>query len=217
MRRLALAAVLLAVTATPALARTAPRRLAAKAKAGKPAPTKATGKAAASAKCPPTKAVAVAKEEPIVTPGSKVATFAFTNDPGESIRKQVHHVLKSKGLKIDTSLRALFDKGEQFRETASALGLVAYVDGEVEIDGHSGSATIFLRDGASGLRLWSTTFTAPRQQLASAVGKQLWEQMSPALARACAAMAAKPANAERAPLRIDAGTPLADNPSLGRD
>ena len=217
MRRLALAAVLLALTATPAFGKTAPRRVAAKSK-GKPAPAKVTAKGAATKSVPtkgaPAKAAppAVVKDELVVTPGSKVATFAFTNDAGEAIRKQVHHVLKGKGLKIDTSLRALFDKGEQFRETAMALGLVAYIDGEVEIDGHNGSATIFLRDGATGLRAWSTTFTAPRNQLGSVVGKQLWEQMSPALARACAAMAAKPANAERAPMRIDAGTPLADNP-----
>ncbi len=210
MKRLALAAVLLGMTAgAPAVARPAARRVAAKTK-GKPA-SSTTKAASTSAKCTPAKP-APAKDEPAVTPGSKVATFAFTNDPGESIRKAVHHALKSKGLKVDTSLRALFDRGEQFRETATTLGLVAYLDGEVEIDGANGSATIFLRDGATGLRSWSTTFTAPRHQLAAAVGKQLWDQMSPALARACAAMAAKPAGLERAPLRIDAGTPIADAP-----
>jgi hypothetical protein len=217
MRRLALAAALLALTAAPGFARTAPRRLAAKTK-GKPAPAKAAAKGATAKAAPakggaPVKAAPV-KEEPAVTPGAKVATFAFTNDSGEAMRKQVHHVLKSKGMKIDASLRPLFDKGEEYRETATALGLVAYVDGEVEIDGANGSATIFLRDGATGLRTWSMTFSAPRRSLAAVVARELWDQMSPSLARACAAMAAKPANAERAPLRIDAGTPLADNPPV---
>jgi hypothetical protein len=209
-KRLVLAALLLGLIAPPELAEAAPRRPAGKTK-GKPAAAKPTPKSV-SAKCAPAKPMP-AKDEPAVTPGAKVATFAFTNDPGESIRKAVHHALKSKGLKIDTSLRALFDKGEQFRETATALGLVAYLDGEVEIDGANGSATIFLRDGATGLRSWSTTFTAPRNQLASKIGRELWEQLSPALGRACAAMAAKPQGLERAPLRIEAGTPLADNPA----
>jgi hypothetical protein len=215
-RRLALAALLFgAAVGRPGTATAASRRVAmktttkAKTSPSKGAQAKGAAKGAAAKCAPPVK-----DEPPPVTPGSKVATFAFTNDSGDAIRKQVQHVLKSKGVKIDTSLRALFDRGEQFRETAVALGLVAYIDGEVEIDGNNASATIFIRDGATGLRTWSTTFTAPRRTLGSTLGKELWEQMSPALGRACAAMAAKPAGSERAPMRIDAGTPLADNPTV---
>jgi hypothetical protein len=211
-KRLALAAVLMAATAGMPAARAAAKSKATKPSAGKQAAAK---KATTSTKgCPPaaTAKALPPKEEPTVTPGSKVATFAFTNDAGEAVRKQVHHVLKSKGLKIDTSLRPLFDNAEQFRDTATQLALVGYIDGEVESDRAGGSATIFFRDASTGLRSWSFTFTGDRRQLPATIGKQLWEQLLPAVARASAALAAGPRKLEREPLRINAGTPLQDPP-----
>ena len=212
MKQLALVAVLVAVTAGAPATRAVAKPPSKTAKS--PATKKATAKPATKTKgCPPTALPAAApKEEPTVAPGSKVATFAFTNDAGEAVRKQVHHVLKSKGLKVDMSLRPLFDNAEQFRDTATQLALVGYIDGEVESDRAGGSATIFFRDASTGLRSWSFTFTADRRQLPAAVGKQLWEQLLPALGRASAALAASPRKLEREPLRIDAGTPLPDTP-----
>jgi hypothetical protein len=137
--------------------------------------------------------------------------FAFSGDDAEPVRRQVLHLLKAKGLKANISLRP-FDSPEQYRETAVALGLVAYVDGEVTVDGAEASTTIFIRNGASGLRTASATFAGDRRQLPADVGKGLWDQVSAALGRACAD-AAKPRKPDREPMRINAGTPLADRPA----
>ena len=126
------------------------------------------------------------EETPIVVAGGKVAMFAFTGDDAEPIRRQMTHLLKSKGMKIMTSLRPV-DSAEQYREMSVTLNLVAYIDGEVTIDGNDGSATIYVRNGATG--------------------KELWERLGPALSQACAD-AAKPRKGGREPMRINAGTPL---------
>jgi hypothetical protein len=177
--------------------------------AGKTAPrAKASAKTSAKAKDAPK------DEAPVPTPGAKLAVFPFTGDDGDAVRRQVLHLLRAKGLKPNTTLRAMFDTPEQYRETAAALGLVAYVDGEVTVDAGEASATIFVRSGANGLRIWSATFSGERRQLASDLGKALWDQWSPALGRACAD-AAKPRPGAREPMRINAGTPLADSPPDG--
>src|SRR3954471_8591138 len=156
---------------------------------------------------PAAKECAAPKEEaPIVVAGGKVAMFAFTGDDAEVIRRQVTHLLKSKGMKIMTSLRPV-DSAEQYREMSVTLNLVAYIDGEVTIDGNEGSATIYVRNGATGMRTSSATVAADRHQLAASLSKELWERLGPALSQACAD-ATKPRKAGREPMRINAGTPL---------
>ncbi len=158
---------------------------------------------------PAPKCVAAPKEEPIVVAGAKVAMFAFSGDDAEPIRRQIQHLFKSKGLKINTALRAV-DSAEQYREMAVTLNLIAYVDGEVEIDGAEASVTIFIRSGTTGLRIASATLAGDRHELAANVGKELWAQVGPALGRAFAD-AAKPRKLEHEPMRINAGTPLTDS------
>jgi hypothetical protein len=155
---------------------------------------------AAKACLPPT------DDAPPLTPGAKVAVFAFTGDDPEPVRRQVLHLLHGKGLRPVVSLRPV-DSPEQFREMATTLGLVAYVDGEVESDGTQASATVFVRSGASGLRVAAATFAGDRRQLPAAVGKGLWDEVRVAFGRACAD-SAKPRKPTREPLRINAGAPI---------
>jgi hypothetical protein len=171
----------------------------------------ATKHAAAHARTktkPPPKCVAAPKEEPISVAGAKVAMFAFTGDDAEPIRRQVQHLLHAKGIKINANLRAV-DSAEQYREMATTLSLIAYIDGEVDVDGTEGSATIFVRSGATGLRIASATFSGERHVLVTNLGKDLWTEIGPALGRAYAD-AAKPRHLEREPMRINAGTPITD-------
>jgi hypothetical protein len=172
-----------------------------------PSPAKAHGKK------PPPKGCPVVKEEPPPPPplpvaGNKVAVLEFTGDEGESVRRQVMHVLRAKGMKVMTGLRPV-DSAEQFRELSVAMSLVAYVDGEVAIDGRSASATIFVRNGLTGLRSLSTTFAGDRRQLGTAIAKELWDRIGVAMGEACAD-ASKPHKLAREPMRINAGTPLTD-------
>ncbi len=145
---------------------------------------------------------------PIVVAGGKVAVFPFTGDDAEPVRRQVMHLLKAKGMKVMTNLRPV-DSAEQYREMSVALNLVAYVDGEVTIEGNDGSATVFVRNGATGMRTASATVAAERHQLAAGLAKEIWERLGPALSQACAD-AAKPRKGGREPMRINAGTPLTD-------
>jgi hypothetical protein len=168
-------------------------------------------KAHAKSKTAAARACAAPKEEPLPVAGAKLAVFAFSGDDAEPVRRQVLHVLRSKGLKLMTSLRPV-DSAEQYREMAVTLSLAAYVDGEVEIDGAEASATIFIRSGSTGLRVASVTVSGARRQLPADLGKQLWEQVGAALGHACAD-AAKPRKPEHEPMRIEAGTPLTNGPS----
>lgn len=159
---------------------------------------------------PAAKSCPAPKDEPppIVVAGGKVAMFSFTGDAAEPVRRQVMHLLKSKGMKVMTNLRPV-DSAEQYREMSATLNLVAYIDGEVTVEGNDGSATVFVRNGATGMRTASATIAADRHQLTSgaALGKDLWEKIGQALSQACAD-ASKPRKGGREPMRINAGTPL---------
>jgi hypothetical protein len=194
-RQVATAALLFAMASAPR-ADAASKRTAAHPKSGSKSKAKPVAK-----ECPAPK-----EEAPIVVAGGKVAMFTFTGDDAESIRRQVTHLLKSKGMRIMTSLRPV-DSAEQYREMSVTLNLVAYVDGEVTVDGNDGSATIYVRNGATGMRTASATVAGERHQLAASLGKELWERLGPALSQACAD-AAKPRKGGREPMRINAGTPL---------
>jgi hypothetical protein len=137
--------------------------------------------------------------------GAKVAVLAFAGDDAEAVRRQVMHALRAKGIKMMTSLRPV-DSPEQFREMSATLNLVAYGDGEVAVDGTTASATVFVRNGSTGLRTASTTFAGDRRALGATIAKDLWDRIAPAISDAVTD-AAKP-HKGREPMRINAGAPL---------
>src|SRR5580693_2500927 len=75
----------------------APRAGAASKHAAPHAKSRAKAKPVAK-ECPAPK-----EEAPIVVAGGKVAMFTFTGDDAEPVRRQVMHLLKSKGMKIMTA------------------------------------------------------------------------------------------------------------------
>jgi hypothetical protein len=206
-----LAALLLAATATPAPAADSKWAELAKKKSATPAkvsskasskkPAKAAAKAPARGKG---KVASKAKEPP--PPRGKLAVLAFDGESTGSFRNQVVRVLRTNGFKVVTSLRPV-DSAEQYREMAATLGLAAYVDGNVQDDDSGCSATIRVRSGTTGQRVASATFSGERRKLPDDIGKTLWTRVGPTLQRA-RADAAKPRKLERAPMRINAGTPL---------
>ena len=137
--------------------------------------------------------------------------FTFAGEGGHRVQQQVVSSLRAKGLKVITNLRPV-DSAEQYREMAVTLNLVAYLDGEYVGEGDQASATVYVRSGVTGLRAVSTTFAGDRRTLPTEIGKGLWDRISPDLSKLCAD-AAKPRKAERAPLRIEAGTPLENRPA----
>ena len=150
-------------------------------------------------------------EPPLPPPQGKLAVFPFAGEGGQRVQQQVVSSLRAKGLKVITNIRPV-DSAEQYREMAVTLDLVAYVDGEYASDGDQASATVYLRSVVTGLRAASATFTGARRTLSTEVSKGFWDRMGTDLARLCGD-AAKPRKLERAPLRIEAGTPLTNEPT----
>ena len=161
-------------------------------------------------KAKPPPAVA-AEAKPVLPPKGKVAVFMFTGDAAVPIRKEVLRLLQAKGLKVVASIRPV-DSPEQFREMAETLDLIAYVTGETEVDGDEASATVHVRSGASGLRLVSATFSGDKRKLSGELGRALWDQIAPSLSKATVD-AAGPRRHDRAPMRIEAGTPIESSPA----
>ncbi|MBC8133645.1 MAG: hypothetical protein H7X95_11740, partial [Deltaproteobacteria bacterium] len=150
----------------------------------------------------------IVKVPPLPPPRGKVVVFTFRGDDvgSATVREQVVRALRVKGLTIVTTIRPV-DSAEQYRDMAVALDLVGYVDGEVRDDGDQASATVHLRSGVTGRRIASATFSGERRKLPAEVAKGLWTEVGPAFARVCVE-AAKPRKVERAPMRIEAGTPI---------
>lgn len=148
---------------------------------------------------------------PLPPPQGKVAVFTFAGEGGHLVQQRVVNALRAKGMKVVSNLRPL-DSAEQYREMALTLNLVAYVDGEFTAEGDQASATVHVRSGVTGMRAASTTFAGEKRTLPAEVGKGLWDRLNLDLSRICVE-AAKPRKAERAPLRIEAGTPLPNRPT----
>ncbi len=202
MRRRALPRVLIALAVAVVLAAAPPAAYARKKAAAAP-----------SAKNKP--AARLQKDPPLPAPQGKFAVFTFAGEGAHRVQQQVVSSLRAKGLKVITNLRPV-DSAEQYREMAVTLNLVAYLDGEYVGDGDQASATVYVRSGVTGLRAVSTTFAGERRTLPAEIGKGLWDRLSPDLSKLCAE-AAKPRKAERAPLRIEAGTPLPNRPADAGD
>jgi len=155
------------------------------------------------------------KDPPLPAPQGKFVVFTFAGEGAHRVQQQVISSLRAKGLKVITNLRPV-DSAEQYREMATTLNLVAYIDGEYMGEGDQASATVYVRSGVTGLLAVSTTFAGEKRTLPAEIGKGLWDRISADLSRLCAD-AAKPRKVERAPLRIEAGTPLENRPAEAAD
>lgn len=140
----------------------------------------------------------------------KVAVFPVRYDDDNAFSAQIARILRAKGLEVSTDTRRV-DTAEQFRELSTALGFAAYVDGEFTEGEKKSKVTIQVRNGYTGRKVAVTTFRETNLHLRSEVEDKLWTKVGPAIARACVD-ASKPRKKDRAPMVIEAGTPL-DSPA----
>jgi hypothetical protein len=139
--------------------------------------------------------------------GGRVAVFAFKGENGPMpVRTEVVNLLRSKGLNVMTTLLPV-DSAEQYRDMAATLGLAVYVHGEVRDNGDRAKAVVHIRSGITGRKIKSVRFSGASTELPDDVGRSLWAEVGPSFLRTCAA-AAKPRKGGRAPMRIEAGTPI---------
>lgn len=143
----------------------------------------------------------------------KVAVFPFRDDDSPPLRGPVLKVLREHGLTVVTDLRPV-DLAEQFRDLAATLGLVAFVEGDVSDVRGKTRVKVSLRSGYSGRRVAYAVIVAARQDIAGEMTDKLWQRLGPALRRA-RADADKPRRRTRAPMQINAGTPIEDRPATG--
>jgi hypothetical protein len=140
----------------------------------------------------------------------KVVLFPFRNDDDAEVSKHVGLLLKARGLEVVTGVRPV-DSAEQYREMATHLMLVGYVDGTVRGTGAKAKVTVRLRSGYSGRIVAQPAFVDSRGNLRHELGEKLWKRLGPPVARVCK-QAAKPRKRSRTTLTIDAGTPIETTP-----
>jgi hypothetical protein len=180
----------------------------------------ATKSAAPPAPQPPAAAAAMVKQAPPppdqswlqdvpeksgVRSRGKAAVFMIQGDDYyQPVRAAVVKTLRKRGLNVTANLRPV-DSAAQYREMSQTLQLGVFIDGELRGDGAHQSARIRLRSGVSGRAIATATFTGPTKKIVGDVGQKLWPKMGGAILRSCST--ARQRRPERAPLRIEAGSP----------
>ena len=178
--------------------------------AAPPAQARGAGRRAAKAKSTHAAKKAAPRSRTVTNLEGKVAVFPVRYDDDNSFSAQIARILRAKGLEVSTDTRRV-DTAEQFRELSTALGFAAYIDGEFTEGEKKSKVTIQVRNGYTGRKVAVTTFRETNIHLRSEVEDKLWTKVGPAIARACAD-ADKPRKKDRAPMVIEAGTPL-DSPA----
>lgn len=141
----------------------------------------------------------------------KVVVFGFRNDAGEALSIQVGQLLEARGLQVVTGLRPV-DSAEQYRDVATHLGLVAFVDGDVRGSDAKTQVTVRVRSGFTGRPVSKAIFVESRPNLARTLSETLWKKVGAVMARACVD-AGKPRKPSRTALVINAGTPIETVPA----
>jgi TolB-like protein len=159
----------------------------------------------------------VHKRAPKILPNQegKIVVFPFRDDEDNGFSAQVERLLKARGLDIVTGVRRV-DTAENYREIATTMGIVAFVDGSLKERGTDARVTIEVRSGYTGRKITATTFRETKLHVRADIEDKLWTKIGPAMARACAD-ADKPRLRNRGPLVIEAGTPLAATDTAPRD
>ncbi len=136
----------------------------------------------------------------------KIVVFSFRNDDDGALSLQVGHLLQARGLEVVPDLRPV-DTAEQFRDVATHLDLVGYVEGDLRPtrDGKA-KLTLRVRNGYTGRPVTQAVFTESVDDLPRALSGKMWLKLAPAIAHACAD-ASKPRRRSRT-MQINAGTPL---------
>jgi len=136
----------------------------------------------------------------------KIVVFHFRNDDDGALSAQVGQLLQARGLEVVPDVRPA-DTAEQFRDIATHLDLVGYVEGDLKPtrDGKA-KLTLRVRNGYTGRHVTQAIFTDSVDNLPRALSGKMWSKLAPAIAHACSD-ASRPRHRTRS-MQINAGTPL---------
>lgn len=136
----------------------------------------------------------------------KIVVFRFRNDDDGALSIQVGQLLQARGLELVPDVRPV-DTAEQFRDVATHMDLVGYVEGDLRPtrDGKA-KLTLKVRNGYTGRHVTQAVFTDSVENLPHELTGNMWRKLAPAIAHACAD-SSKPRHRTRT-MQINAGTPL---------
>ncbi len=145
----------------------------------------------------------------------KIVVFPFKNDDGNLVSTQVGQLLEARGLEVVSGVSPV-DNADQYRDVATHLKLIAYVDGDVRGSDTKATAMLRVRSGFTGRHVLQTTFTESRANLPREISDKLWTKLGPVMARATVD-ATKPRKQSKTTLQINAGTPIEPTKSKAGD
>lgn len=136
----------------------------------------------------------------------KIVVFHFRNDDDGGLSMQVGQLLQARGLELVPDVQPV-DTAEQFRDVATHLDLVGYVEGDLKPtrDGKA-KLTLRVRNGYTGRHVTQAVFTESVDNLPRTLSGKMWSKLAPAIAQACSD-ASRPRHRTRT-MQINAGTPL---------
>lgn len=138
----------------------------------------------------------------------RVAVQPFGGPETEALRKQVASIVGKHGFRVLTSL-AQVSGTSQYPGLAKDKNLSAFVVGDVVEKGKRVSLSFLIWQGIDGSVLGRWEVAGPKKKIAGRLAKEFWKRLGPSIEKAMA----PPSDVlpPAPPMRINAGTPIADS------
>lgn len=138
----------------------------------------------------------------------RVAVQPFGGPETEPLRKQVASIVGKHGFRVLTTL-APVSGTSQYPGLAKDKHLSAFVVGDVVEKGKRINLSFLIWQGIDGNVIGRWEVVGPKQKLARRLAKEFWKRLGPAIEKALA----PPSDVlpPAPPMRINAGTPIADS------
>ena len=145
---------------------------------------------------------------------SRVSVQPFGGSETEPLRKQVASIVGKHGFRVLTSLSTVSGTS-QYPGLAKDKNLSAFVVADVVERGNRVSLSFLIWQGIDGSVIGRWEVAGPKKKIARRLAKEFWKRLGPAIAKAIAPPSGILPPAP--PMRINAGTPIADsvNPIRG--
>jgi hypothetical protein len=142
----------------------------------------------------------------------RVAVQPFGGPETEPLRRQVAGIVGKHGFRVLTSLAPVSGTG-QYPGLAKDKNLSAFVVGEAVEKGKRINLSFLIWQGIDGSVLGRWEVAGPKNKIGRRLAKEFWKRLGPVIERAIAPPSdyLPPAR----PMRINAGTPIADSADPG--
>ncbi len=138
----------------------------------------------------------------------RVAVQPFGGPEAEHLRKQVASIVAKHGFRVLTTLASVSGTS-QYPGLAKDKQLSAFVVGDVVEKGKRLSLSFLIWQGIDGSVVGRWEVVGPKKKIARRLAKEFWKRLGPAIEKSLA----PPSDVlpPAPPMRINAGTPIADS------